>query len=229
VPIGTGKKMQRHPTTIRAARLWAALFASVAIAGLCSASAGAVAPSYHTNFRQGKIIPLGNSVPHAEGVMVDRRIVNNLRFLADRYAIYVEEGYAGPLPGVGQVGCRKCHVKNSDHYNGLAADIIPLRWDGHGCDGSWKPVTNLARWAEPRQNHPRLPFRWVGYNHDEDHGCGDHLHLSWEHADAKKFDLADWVAVFDIPLKWEPEEPVEPVPPLPPPPLPPEGRESVSP
>jgi hypothetical protein len=191
--------------------------------GVGSADAGA--PNYHVNFGPGKIVALPPSVPHADGVMVDKRIVDNLRRIAGRYAIYVEEGYSGPLPGVGQVGCRKCHVENSDHYFGLAADIIPLRWDGHGCDGSWKPVTNLARWAEPRQNHPRLPFRWVGYNHDADHGCGDHLHLSWEHADARKFHLADWVTVFDVP--WPRAEPPEG--PFQPEPVNPPGRETAEP
>ena len=29
---------------------------------------------------------------------------------------------------------------------------------------------------------PALPFRWVGYDGDAGHGCGHHLHLSWNHA-----------------------------------------------
>ena len=29
---------------------------------------------------------------------------------------------------------------------------------------------------------PRPPFRWVGYDGDAGHGCGNHLHLSWNHA-----------------------------------------------
>lgn len=201
-------------------RLAATLFALAPLAGAIAGPAGAGAPDYHLNYRKGKIVPLPVSVPHADGVMVDKRIVDNLRRIAGRYGVYVEEGYSGPLPGVGQVGCRKCHVENSDHHNGLAADIIPLRWDGHGCDGSWRGVTHLARWAEPRQNYPRLPFRWVGYNHDEDHGCGDHLHLSWSHADAGRFDLADWVAVFDV--SWPRAQP--PRGPNPPEPVNPPGR-----
>jgi hypothetical protein len=54
-----------------------------------------------------------------------------------------------------------------------------------GPGGSWKDVDRLAKWAEPRQNHPRAPFRWVGYNGDRNHGRGNHLHLSWSHTATK--------------------------------------------
>ena len=199
--------MKPPTTSNHIAQLAAALLATGLASFLAVAPSDASAPSYHTNYRLGKIVPLGAGIPHAEGVMIDRRIVNNLRYLAREYPIYVIEGYAGPLAGVGEVGCRKCHVEHSDHYNGLAVDIVPFEWDGKGCDRSWRLVTRLARWAEPRQNRPRLPFRWVGYNRDRNHGCGDHLHLSWDHAFAKRFAIADWVLVFDLPLR-----PLEPPP-----------------
>ncbi len=221
--------MARPRPTHRSRRLALALIATaLAAAAFATPGAAAPAPIYHTNHRSGRIVPVGPAIPHADGVMVDRRIVNDLRYLAQNYPIYVVEGYAGPLAGVGQVGCRKCHVKHSDHYNGLAVDIVPLNWDGRGCDSSWKPVTRLAHWAEPRQNRPRLPFRWVGYNGDVNHGCGNHLHLSWDHASAKPFAIADWVTVFDVPV--QPVQPVEPTPPPPPepvPPVPPTSREDV--
>ena len=41
------------------------------------------------------------------------------------------------------------------------------------------PPRHLGR-AGPE--HPRPPFRWVGYEGDAGHGCGNHLHLSWNHA-----------------------------------------------
>jgi len=219
--------MKRPPITTRALRLGAVLIATAVVAGVGAGSSAAVAPTFHTTYQPGRIVPVGSSIPHADGVMVDRRIVNNLRYLAENYPIYVIEGYAGPLAGIGQVGCRKCHVKHSDHYNGLAVDIVPLNWDGLGCDSSWKAVTRLAHWAEPRQNRPRLPFRWVGYNGDVNHGCGNHLHLSWDHAAAKPFEIADWVTVFDIPV--QPVEPTPPPPPepVPPPVVPPTSRENV--
>jgi hypothetical protein len=194
--------------------LSAALCAAAVAACLGALPAQAVAPTYHTNYRLGKIVRIPASIPHIEGAMIDRRLIKNLRYLAAEYPILVVEGYAGPLKGVGVVGCPKCHVTHSDHYNGLATDIVPLRWDGRGCDRSWKGITRLALWAEPRQNRPRLPFRWVGYNRDEGHGCGDHLHLSWEHAPAKRYKLADWVDVFDVPGSVPAPEPTpEPVPP----------------
>ena len=58
--------------------------------------------------------------------MVDKRIVPDLRWIAQRFPIYVTDGYSGPLPNGEHVGCNNCHVKGSDHYNGLAVDIVPL-------------------------------------------------------------------------------------------------------
>lgn len=129
--------------------------------------------------------------------MVDRRIVPDLRWIAQRYPIYVSDGYSGPLPGGEHAGCRGCHAKHSDHYNGLAVDIVPLNGSAK-CDAAWRGITRLALWAEPRQNRPAPPFRWVGYDGDAGHGCGNHLHLSWEHAAAPQFQLAEWVEVFPV-------------------------------
>lgn len=126
--------------------------------------------------------------------MVDRRIVANLRWIAARFPIYVSDGYSGPL-GSEHVGCNNCHVRGSDHYNGLAVDITPVNWSNK-CDANWAGITRLALWAEPTQGHPAPPFRWVGYDGDSGHGCGHHLHLSWEHAPAAQFQLAEWVEVF---------------------------------
>ena len=142
-------------------------------------------------------MPIPAAIPHEEGDMVDRRIVPDLRWIAARFPIYVTDGYSGPLPGGRRAGCRGCHVRRSDHYNGLAVDIVPLRWSDR-CDRNWRGITRLARWAEPRQNRPRPPFRWVGYDGDAGHGCGNHLHLSWEHAAAPQFQLAEWVEVFPV-------------------------------
>ncbi len=145
----------------------------------------------------GKIVPIPASVPHQAGAMIDRRLVPDLRYLAAHFAISINEGYAGPLPGNPQkiIGCPRCHVADSDHKNGMAVDIGPRTWSPK-CDSHWKGVSRLARWAEPRQNQPRAPFRWVGYNGDAGHGCGNHLHLSWTHADARHFTVVPWVEVF---------------------------------
>ena len=145
-------------------------------------------------YAPGEIVPIPAAIPHEEGDMVDRRIVPNLLWLAKRFPIYVTDGYSGKLPSGEHTGCDNCHIKNSDHHNGLAVDIVALNGQG-GCDQAWNGITRLALWAEPLQNRPRAPFRWVGYDGDAGHGCGHHLHLSWEHAEVAEFQLAEWVEV----------------------------------
>jgi hypothetical protein len=171
-----------------------------AVAVLCAVGPGqasAAPTATRLSYAPGEIVPIPAAVPHEEGDMVDRRIVANLRWMAQRFPLYITDGYSGKLPNGEHVGCRGCHVKHSDHYNGLAVDISPLYWSPR-CDRRWRGITRLARWAEPRQNRPRAPFRWVGYEGDSGHGCGHHLHLSWEHAPARSFQLAEWVEVFSV-------------------------------
>jgi hypothetical protein len=199
-------------------RAFPVLAAALAL-GLCllvpalSPAQGTVPFPLHTDYGKGEIVDVPDDIPHLDGAMVDDRIVPDLRYLANRYRLFVVEGYAGPLAGVGHVGCRRCHVSNSDHYRGLAVDLVPLRWDGRGCDRSWRRTTRLAKWAEPRQNYPRLPFRWVGYNGDYNHGCGNHLHLSWDYAPTKRYHVADWVDVFDPPSPKPVDTPTQTSPP----------------
>ena len=59
--------------------------------------------------------------------MVDRRILPDLLWIAEHFPIYVTDGYSGPLPGGGHSGCDRCHTRHSDHYNGLAVDLVPGR------------------------------------------------------------------------------------------------------
>ena len=166
-------------------------FAILAVFSASQADAGTTA---RTVYATGKIVPIPASIPHEEGDMVDRRILPDLRWIAEHFPIYVTDGYSGPLPGGGRAGCNRCHTRHSDHYNGLAVDIVP-EGGGSKCDRSWLPITKLAHWAEPVQNKPRPPFRWVGYNGDAGHGCGHHLHLSWNHATVAEYRLAEWVEV----------------------------------
>lgn len=163
---------------------------------ICAYSQAAPLPTKLT-YAAGKIVPIPASIPHEEGDMVDQRILPDLRWIAKRYPIFVTDGYSGPLPNGEHVGCDRCHVKGSDHYNGLAVDIVPVNGDAK-CDSTWAAITRLAHWAEPVQNQPRLPFRWVGYDGDAGHGCGNHLHLSWNHAPAPEYTLAQWVEVFPV-------------------------------
>jgi hypothetical protein len=173
-----------------------AIVAAICCMGVAPAS-GAPIPTRFV-YASGEIVSIPASIPHEEGDMVDRRILPDLRWIAKRFPIYVTDGYSGPLPDGEHIGCHNCHVKHSDHYNGLAVDVIPLNASGRGCDASWRGITRLAHWAEPVQNRPRAPFRWVGYDGDAGHGCGNHLHLSWEHALAPMFELAEWVEVFPV-------------------------------
>jgi RTX calcium-binding nonapeptide repeat (4 copies) len=114
-------------------------------------------------------------VPGQTWARVDRRILADVLYLVRRYNVRLTEGYA--MTG---------HARFGEHPLGLAVDIEP------GAGGTWADVARLARWAEPRQNRPRLPFRWVGWNGDYNHGhpsrckpargCAPHLHLSWAHS-----------------------------------------------
>jgi len=187
-------------TTRKGGRCRAALFA-VALLSLAAAipSLAATASSPGPTrivHSAGRIVPIPASIPHEAGDRVDSRIIPDLRWIAARYPIYITDGYSGPLPGSGRhVGCNGCHARGSDHHYGLAVDIVPLP-DTTSCDSHWKPITRLALWAEPRQNHPNPPFDWVGYNGDAGHGCGNHLHLGWSHAPGPEYRVSSWVEVF---------------------------------
>ena len=115
--------------------------------------------------------------------MVDRRILPNLRWIAERFPIYVTDGYSGPLPNGEHAGCDGCHVKQ------LRPLQRPRRRHRRRSAASDKCDAKLARRspaspAGPSRSRtdPRPPFRWVGYDGDAGHGCGHHLHLSWNHA-----------------------------------------------
>ena len=186
-------------------RAWiACTIAAVALVALCAvplASALRETPGRtHINDNDGRFVRIPDTVPHVEGAYIDKRIKRNLVWLARHFRIYVTEGFAGRLPNGNKVGCPQCHVTHSEHKIGLAVDIVPLHNDYTGkCNRRWKSVTKLAHWAEPHQNQPLPPFRWVGYDGDEDHGCGNHLHLSWNHHDRyRKYKPSRWVEVFRV-------------------------------
>jgi hemolysin type calcium-binding protein len=109
-------------------------------------------------------------IPGQGGARIDRRILPAVMFLIRKYKVHVGDGYAYGGP----------HSPSGEHPLGLAVDLYP------GPGGSWNKVDKLARWAEPRQNHTRWPFRWVGYDGDYNHGRGNHLHLSWQHTPGRR-------------------------------------------
>lgn len=110
-------------------------------------------------FQSGGMVP----IPGQPGETINPSILGDVMKLIRQYKLKVYDGFGGSPP----------HAANSDHLWGGAIDVGP------GPGGSWALVTRLANWAEPSQNNPRRPFRWVGYNGDPGHGEGNHLHLSW--------------------------------------------------
>lgn len=113
----------------------------------------------------GRFVP----IPGFPGEKIDVRLLPDVRWMVRRFHIFISDGYSrDPV-----------HEPRGEHPLGLALDISP------GPGGSWAKVTRLARLAEPRQNRPRAPFRWVGYRGDAGHGPHHHLHLSWSHSPAK--------------------------------------------
>ena len=135
-------------------------------------------------------------LPGFPGEMIDRRLKRDVRYLRERFKIFVTDGYS--LDPV--------HSSNGEHPIGLALDIVPDRASG----GTWRRISRLASWAEPKQNRPRAPFRWVGYDGDAGHGRGHHLHLSYSHSPTRfnKPARTVWsIKCPRVPTKTEPSEP----------------------
>src|SRR5215208_5726416 len=110
-------------------------------------------------------------IPGFPGEKIDRRLLPDIRWMKRRFDIFITDGYStDPV-----------HAGNGEHPIGLATDIVPNAAKG----GTWNEVGDLAHVAEPTQNQPIMPWRWVGWNGDAGHGRGDHLHLSWSHSDTK--------------------------------------------
>ncbi len=110
-------------------------------------------------------------IPGFPGERIDRRLRSDVAYLVRKYKIFITDAYSND----------PVHSANGEHPIGLAMDIVPNKAAG----GSWKQISRLARWAEPKQNQVRAPFRWVGYNGDAGHGRGHHLHLSYAHSDTR--------------------------------------------
>jgi hypothetical protein len=126
-----------------------------------------IAPHLCKTVHGGRFVP----IPGFPGEKIDRRLLPDLRWMKRRFDVFITDGYStDPV-----------HAWNGEHPIGLAVDIVPNRAKG----GTWRKIGRLARKAEPRQNYPIAPWRWVGWNGDAGHGRGHHLHLSWSHTDAK--------------------------------------------
>jgi hypothetical protein len=188
-----------------AVALAAALGAVLAVVGLATAArttmtSTRISPKLCETTGGGKFV----AIPGFPGEMIDRRLLADIRWIEHRYPIFITDGYStDPV-----------HAQNGEHPIGLALDIVPDKSAG----GRWSDVTRLALWAEPKQNEPRTPFRWVGYEGDEGHGIGDHLHLSWSHSETKPGKPAKLIDTIRCPDPIGTTQPPTPDPPTPDPP-----------
>jgi hypothetical protein len=141
-------------------------------------------------------------IPGFPGEKIDRRLLTDIEYLLEKYKhkFFITDGYStDPV-----------HLRNGEHPIGLALDIIP----DFSRTKKWRKVSRLAKWAEPKPDAPRPPFRWVGYNGDVNHGRGNHLHLSWSHSETKPEKPARTVYTIKCPEAVDELEPppVEPLP-----------------
>lgn len=139
-----------------------------------ASSDGGIEPQSSVQLEEGLCETSGGgafvAIPGFPGESIDQRLLKDIAWMVSKYKIFITDGYAA-----------SGHAANGEHPIGLALDIVPNKAAG----GTWRKVTKLARLAEPKQNQPRPPFRWVGYNGDVNHGRGNHLHLSWMHSATK--------------------------------------------
>lgn len=150
------------------ASLLSLLVATVALVVVSSSAARMrttkLSPHLCKTVHGGRFVP----IPGFPGERIDRRLLPDIRWMKRHFHIFITDGYSrDPV-----------HAESGEHPIGLATDIVPNRAKG----GTWNDIATLAHLAEPKQNLPIPPWRWVGWNGDAGHGRGDHLHLSWMHS-----------------------------------------------
>ncbi|HYY73823.1 MAG TPA: hypothetical protein VE662_03295 [Solirubrobacterales bacterium] len=138
--------------------------------GLATSAASAAMVSKQIDRHLCKTVHGGRfvDIPGFPGEQIDRRLLPDIRWMKRHFLIFITDGYSmDPV-----------HAENGEHPLGLATDIVPNKAKG----GTWGEIGDLAHLAEPEQDAPIPPWRWVGWNGDPGHGRGDHLHLSWMHS-----------------------------------------------
>ena len=169
------REMSRRLPFLGSLTLIVALLGAMAISALASSGGiGPTAPSGSSARLSEKLCRTTGggkfvSIPGFPGEKIDQRLLPDIKWMRRQFRIHISDGYS--LDPV--------HEANGEHPIGLALDISP------GRGGSWALITRLARMAEPRQNRPKAPFRWVGYSGDANHGPRNHLHLSWMHSNTR--------------------------------------------
>jgi uncharacterized membrane protein YgcG len=154
---------------VRWHRIWASL---ALVLGACVIAASPtaamrsakIAPHLCKTVNGGRFV----GIPGFPGERIDRRLLPDIRWMKRRFDIFITDGYStDPV-----------HAGNGEHPIGLAIDIVP----NVAKAGTWNEIGELAHLAEPKQDEPIMPWRWVGWNGDSGHGRGNHLHLSWSHS-----------------------------------------------
>jgi len=147
------------------------LLAAIAGAAALAASPAAAMRSKKVASHLCKTVGGGRfvAIPGFPGEEIDRRLLPDIRWMKRRFDIFITDGYStDPV-----------HAAVGEPPIGLATDIVP----NSAAAGTWNEIGELAHLAEPRQDQPIMPWRWVGWTGDPGHGRGDHLHLSWSHSD----------------------------------------------
>src|SRR3954453_4890665 len=122
----------------------------LALGALCIAASGAagmrsekISTHLCKTVHGGKFV----AIPGFPGEKIDRRLLPDIRWMKRRYDIFITDGYSrDPV-----------HAESGEHPVGLATDIVPNSARG----GSWGEVGDLPHLAEPRQDQPIMPWRWV--------------------------------------------------------------------
>lgn len=187
-------------------RIQKLLFALLAAAALLVLAAPAQAKMTSQKLSKNVCLTTGGgkfvAIPGFPGERVDKRLLNDIKFLQKKYKIFINDGYSDD----------PVHAANGEHPLGLALDIVPNQVLG----GTWADIDALAAFAEPQQNAPISPFRWVGYDGDSGHGRGNHIHLSWNHSESKPFTPAASVYTLRCPTAKPPATTPPPSTPTPP-------------
>lgn len=153
-------------TSLTVAALAAALALFLAAPALGAMESTQLGPRLCETTGGGRFVP----IPGFPGETIDRRLIPDIRWMKRRFHVFVTDGFS----------TAPYHAPNGEHPLGLALDLVPNTARG----GSWDDIARLAAKAEPSQNAPRPPFRWVGWDGDAGHGWGHHLHLSYMHSPA---------------------------------------------
>lgn len=170
--------MKRRDTFFAVFGLLAAVVLAAPAAGV--AKSNKISKNHCEVVGGGKFVP----IPDFPGERIDSRLLTDIEYLRKRFKIYIWGGYEP-----------KGHEPTGEHPIGLALDIVPDRSIG----GTWGDINRLAKWAEPRQDGPRVPFRWVGYWGDKHHGPRNHLHLSWNHSPTRPKHVARSISTIRCP------------------------------